>query len=65
MMSESAIAEFNEFESNLQEFKNKYVGVVYDLDDEKQNKLTGKKSIKPRNSHLWITDSVKMKLKTL
>ena len=32
------IVEFNEFESKLAEFKTKYLNVVYDLSDEKQDK---------------------------
>lgn len=32
------IVEFNEFESKLAEFKQKYQGVVYDLNDKKQDK---------------------------
>ena len=33
-----AVAEFVEFETKLQEFKEKYIDVVYDLDDEDQGK---------------------------
>jgi hypothetical protein len=34
----TALVEFNEFESKLAEFKNQYDGVVYDLTDPKQDK---------------------------
>lgn len=37
----STIAEFNEFETKLTEFKEKYAGVVYDLSDKKQRKQAG------------------------
>lgn len=35
------ISEFDEFETNLAEFKGKYVGMVYDLTDKKQRKQAG------------------------
>ena len=38
LVPESRIVEFKPFEKDLAEFKQKYVGVVYDLDDEEQNK---------------------------
>ena len=32
------IVEFNQFESDLAEYKSRYVGVVYDFSDKKQEK---------------------------